>query len=921
VQQIMTMTVIADSILQPHCGLPNGYIHLNGYEGVGPFSFTWLPNVSNFVVANNLLPNTYNVTVTSANGCTGTTAITLTDVPSALHTTIAAQFPTCTIANLTATTTGNTSPVSYLWNTGATTTALNNLPQGSYTVTATQTDGCSAVATFAQSGSAPLLPYAPIKDNQPNSPTLDTLLITGYAAGASINNANPIAAVFANLEHSYAGDVKITLKCPTGQIVTLKDNGGGASFLGKANDDLTNIAGIGSTFVWAMTANNTLNNTPPVIDNNNPFVGSNNHNALLDGTYLPDGAFANMNGCPVNGNWIISVSDNADQDDGNLFAWGLQLPSSCTATHNFAKATTSGGNGTPHYAWSDASQLPTLSYAAANNYVVTITDACTQINDTIHIPNPVFGINITATTCNTNSGAATITGLPPLGGWGGSWSNNMTGNTLAGLAMGWYSVTATNGSCTLHRDFYIPDTGNCTATIAGFVVNDIGAPDCIRQTTDVPAANIQISLRNNATNAVQYTFTDANGAYQFKVPTGNYSLTTATDTACYYYYNTCPNSGNINVDVTQPNTRFDDNNFYRSFVPNMPDFGAYITFGNAIPNTTSTYTIHYYYNGNAPLTGATITFEHQGDANNFTAISGGTPIYNATTQTATWTLNTLQPQTHGEIKLSLNIANTTAVVYGKLLANANSLHTFCTLHNTYWQQDSAATIRPNNKQTVSGPLIFPSSGYINNYLRYQIQFQNTTADTAFSVRIRDTLPTTFDISKTRIISSSHPCTITMLSPNILEFHFQNIKLPNAITDPVRSKGFVQFELYTDFPTISRIINTANIQYDYNTPVRTNTLESYVLIIDNTTNIVPNLTATLLPNPANDYTTLEYTLPQGIEATLTLTDALGNHNLSAISNLRNSNTLQIDTHTLPAGIYFVTLHTTLGNLTKKLIIIK
>jgi hypothetical protein len=42
-----------------------------------------------------------------------------------------------------------------------------------------------------------------------------------------------------------------------------------------------------------------------------------------NGVYLPDGDFNNFIGCPVNGNWTITVQDNQGIDDGYIFQWGI----------------------------------------------------------------------------------------------------------------------------------------------------------------------------------------------------------------------------------------------------------------------------------------------------------------------------------------------------------------------------------------------------------------------------------------------------------------------------------------------------------------------------------------------------------------------------------------------------------------------
>ena len=57
--------------------------------------------------------------------------------------------------------------------------------------------------------------------------------------------------------------------------------------------------------------------------------GTTGNNIAMDtnGVYLPDGNFNDFIGCPVNGNWTITVQDNQGIDDGYIFQWGLYFNS------------------------------------------------------------------------------------------------------------------------------------------------------------------------------------------------------------------------------------------------------------------------------------------------------------------------------------------------------------------------------------------------------------------------------------------------------------------------------------------------------------------------------------------------------------------------------------------------------------------
>ncbi len=62
-------------------GKKNGSISINPTNGTAPYTYTWAPNVGNSNSLNNLPAGNYLITITDANGCTGTQNITLTQPP------------------------------------------------------------------------------------------------------------------------------------------------------------------------------------------------------------------------------------------------------------------------------------------------------------------------------------------------------------------------------------------------------------------------------------------------------------------------------------------------------------------------------------------------------------------------------------------------------------------------------------------------------------------------------------------------------------------------------------------------------------------------------------------------------------------------------------------------------------------------
>jgi len=133
---------------------------------------------------------------------------------------------------------------------------------------------------------------------------------------------------------------------------------------------------------------------------------------------------------------------------------------------------------------------------------------------------------------------------------------------------------------------------------------------------------------------------------------------------------------------------------------------------------------------------------------------------------------------------------------------------------------------PNDKQVMPQGLTAQHYTPTNEALQYQIRFQNTGNDVAYRVAVVDTLSADLDISTLQVGAVSHPyqMTITGRQRPILTFTFENIMLPDSASNPVGSNGFVQFSIKPKvaLPDRTRIDNFADIFFDYNEPVRTNT---------------------------------------------------------------------------------------------------
>ncbi|MFM6934635.1 MAG: gliding motility-associated C-terminal domain-containing protein [Flavobacteriales bacterium] len=152
-----SLSVTSSSLTNVSCfGGSNGAISVISTGGVGPYTYTWTPNVGVGANVNNLSSGTYTVNVVDVNNCTGTLTMTITQPIAELSVTTSSTSTLCGTANgtVSATPNGGTAPYSYLWSPGNGNTAtLTTLSAGVYSLLVTDANGCTANGAASVSNS------------------------------------------------------------------------------------------------------------------------------------------------------------------------------------------------------------------------------------------------------------------------------------------------------------------------------------------------------------------------------------------------------------------------------------------------------------------------------------------------------------------------------------------------------------------------------------------------------------------------------------------------------------------------------------------------------------------------------------------------------------------------------------------------
>jgi hypothetical protein len=196
-------------------------------------------------------------------------------------------------------------------------------------------------------------------------------------------------------------------------------------------------------------------------------------------------------------------------------------------------------------------------------------------------------------------------------------------------------------------------------------------------------------------------------------------------------------------------------------------------------------------------------------------------------------------------------------------------------------QQSIGAYDPNDKQGF--PTGVTSKHYLdeNTDIEYLIRFQNTGTDTAFNVMIEDRIDENLlDLSKIRILSSSHKMDWSIKNKNTLIFDFKNIMLVDSFKNEKLSHGFVLFSIAQKYnnPLQSVIKNKASIYFDFNEPIITNetfhTIGRDFLSINTENIFIPEVSIVLKPNPFSTQASMEIIGNIGGELRLEVLDLFG-----------------------------------------------
>jgi uncharacterized repeat protein (TIGR01451 family) len=358
---------------------------------------------------------------------------------------------------------------------------------------------------------------------------------------------------------------------------------------------------------------------------------------------------------------------------------------------------------------------------------------------------------------------------------------------------------------------------------------------------------------------------------------------------------------------------------------NIPDLEVSIVSGVQRPGFDGTLTITYRNIGTTILSGQIIW---EKDATELLILT--TPDYgnNQNNTIFSWNFTNLKPLETRIITIVNNIPATTplgTVLKNTVMGKTSDSGEVLLVNNTDINNTTVVGSYDPNDKTADNPYIEPQEISNGKPITYTIRFQNTGNYYAERVEVQDTVSSLFDLSTLKTIATSHPSYKVSIEtdrfkkgqPIVVKWTFDKIFLQDSTTNEPASHGFIRFSIAPKqgLPLGSALENKAHIYFDYNQPIVTNTSKVTVEIkVSTSTELEAVLPLRVYPNPSSE---LLYVETLGLsKGQLTLTNILG----QVIENqsLKSQNITNFNIHSLPNGVYFLTLKTKDGTRIAKVV---
>lgn len=423
--------------------------------------------------------------------------------------------------------------------------------------------------------------------------------------------------------------------------------------------------------------------------------------------------------------------------------------------------------------------------------------------------------------------------------------------------------------------------------------------------------NIKIKIDDGTQTG--YTFTNQLGDYKFFVLQGSYIVSPVFENG---YFSSTPPFHTI-IFAGLGSTQVAD--LCISSNGRHPDLEiTLLPLTTARPGFNAQYKLIYRNKGNRVSSG-TATLNYDAVKLNFLS-----SIPNASGQTSgnlTWNYSALSPYETRTINLVFRVNAPPVVNIGNILAFTAVINPVSgdetPNDNTFTlNQVVIGAFDPNDKAVTEGSTIHISK--IGDYLHYIVRFQNTGNAEAINVIVKDSLADNLDWNTLVPVAASHAYRAVISKSNKVEFIFEAINLPGKNTNEPASHGFVSFKIKPK-PTVTIgeiIYNKADIYFDFNLPIITNTVSTTIINPKTFDNLID---LSVYSNPVKDE--IRFTVKAGSKIkAINLYNTVGEKLYSETVSTSGTDR-KINIANLPTGILFLQVITNGGTAVQKVIKLK
>ena len=449
------------------------------------------------------------------------------------------------------------------------------------------------------------------------------------------------------------------------------------------------------------------------------------------------------------------------------------------------------------------------------------------------------------------------------------------------------------------------DPGGDIYHVQGNVKVDIDQDGCDSDDLGFPFLQIKVADTDGGLGIYS---SESDGSYNIALPEGDYTI----DYQFPYmsYFDVSPSSFSVNFPT-------DTSPFVQDICitpsGNYNDLQiAIIPLEGARPGFDTSYKIVYANVGTSVLSGD-VTFNFEDDVLDFVSASINPDTQN--TGELSWSFSNLAPFDIKTLDVSMNLnapTETPPLNDGDILCyeaiitptnndeipNDNSFSLKQTVVNSF---------DPNDKTCLEGDVITPD--LVGEYVHYLIRFENTGSASAVNIVVKDIIDTDkFDMESFVPVNASHDFVTRIQNDNEIEFIFEGINLP---FDDANNDGFVLFKIKT-LPSLvvgDTFENSAEIYFDFNFPIITNTEQTTIDTTASTDDFALNSNIIVYPNPAENQLRIE----SQIEFDSIVIYDLTGKEIKRIVSTENRLTQEIDVSNLKSGIYYISIQS--GNSKK------